>query len=170
MVSFKATIQQNGSAKDKTGWTYVIIPASQAKKLVSGKLGFRVKGRLDAYALKQVAVMPMGDGSFMLPLNATMRKAIGKQRGDTIQVALDVDKQKLQLSRELIAALGDEPEALGFFNTLTPSHRLYFSKWIESAKTTETKTRRIVQSVIALSDKKGYGEMIRENKKKTLLD
>ena len=171
MISFKATIQQNGSAKEKTGWSFIIIPASLAKKLVgNSRQAFRVKGHLDRYGLKQVAVMPLGDGTFMLPVNATMRKGLGKQRGDKIQVELEVEKQKPQLSRDLMAALNDEPEALQFFNTLTPSHRLYFSNWIESAKTRETKTRRIVQSVIALSDKKGYGEMIRENKKKTMPD
>ncbi|MEI9933349.1 MAG: YdeI/OmpD-associated family protein [Ferruginibacter sp.] len=48
----------------------------------------------------------------------------------------------------------DEPEALAFFNTLPNGHKNYFGGWIRSAKTEETKTKRIAQAVNALS--KGY--------------
>lgn len=106
----------------------------------------------------------MGDGSFMLPVNATMRKALGKTQGDKVKVTLNVDKRPLELSADLMISLEDEPAALDFFNTLPMSHRQYFSKWIESAKTVETKTKRIVSAVMALSQRKGYGEMMRENK------
>jgi hypothetical protein len=46
------------------------------------------------------------------------------------------------------------------------SHQVYFSKWIESAKTNATKTKRIVMALTAFSKKQGYPEMIRENKNK----
>ena len=37
--------------------------------------------------------------------------------------------------------LGDEPSADAFFKTLAGSHQRYFSKWIDDAKTVETKTK-----------------------------
>ena len=156
MITFTTTIKRDDRSKEKTGWSYIIISASRAKKLVSGsRLGFRVKGKIDSHTLNKTSVLPMGDGSFMLPVNGTIRKAIGKESGDNVTLVLEVDKRKLELSKDLLASLADEPRALEFFNSLSMSHRQYFSKWIESAKTVETKTKRIVNSVIALSHKKG---------------
>jgi len=65
--------------------------------------------------------------------------------------------------------LSDEPVALDFFNSLPGSHKKYFSKWIESAKTSETKANRITRAVVALSRKMGYGEMMRMNRNEDLL-
>jgi hypothetical protein len=47
---------------------------------------------------------------------------------------------------------------------MPPSHQAYWSKWIESAKTEGTRTKRITQSVIALAKKFDYGQMIRSLK------
>lgn len=163
LITFTTTIQRDDRSREKMGWSYVIIPAAQARKLNKGsKLGFRVKGFIDDYALKQISVLPMGDSTFMLPVNGTMRKALRKQRGDKVTLRLAIDKRKVELSKDLMLSLADEPNALEHFNTLPMSHRQYFSRWIESAKTEATKTRRIVSAVIALSQKKGYGEMLRE--------
>ncbi|HVF97457.1 MAG TPA: YdeI/OmpD-associated family protein, partial [Flavisolibacter sp.] len=51
------------------------------------------------------------------------------------------------------------------FESLTKGHRLYFSKWIESAKTEPTKAKRIAMAVNALAKGWGYPEMMRANKK-----
>ena len=53
----------------------------------------------------------------------------------------------------------------GIFKTLAKSHQNYFSKWIESAKTEGTKTKRIALAVNALSKQWDYGTMIREDKR-----
>jgi uncharacterized protein YdeI (YjbR/CyaY-like superfamily) len=65
------------------------------------------------------------------------------------------------LSLEFVECLNDEPRALDFFKTLPRGHQNYFSKWIESAKTENTKAKRIAQAVNALAKKQGYGEMLR---------
>jgi len=165
MVKFTTTIKRDDRSKDKTGWSYIIIPITHAKTLAAGsRLGFRVKGSIDNYALNKTSVLPMGNGTFMLPVNGTMRKAIGKEKGEKVTLTLEADKRKIELSKDLMTSLADEPAALEHFNTLPMSHRQYFSKWIESAKTTATKTKRIVSAVIALSQKKGFGEMMREER------
>lgn len=165
MATFTALIRRDDRSKEKTGWSYIIIPAAQANKLTPGsRLGFRIKGKIDAHVLNKTSVLPMGDGTFMLPVNGTMRKALGKQHGDKVKLSIEVDKRKIELSKDLMMSLADEPAALDYFNSLSMSHRQYFSKWIEAAKTVDTKTKRIVASVIALSQKKNYGEMMREIK------
>jgi uncharacterized protein YdeI (YjbR/CyaY-like superfamily) len=62
--------------------------------------------------------------------------------------------------------LEDEPKALAFFQQLSRGHQNYFSKWIESAKTPQTKAARIVKTVRGLSMSLDYGEMIRYFKEK----
>lgn len=165
MVQFTTTILQFAEQGDKTGWTYIHITPDIADQLKPGwKKSYRVKGKLDKYAIKGVALIPHGGGSFILPINATMRKGTGKHKGAMLNVQLQEDKAPQTLSPELMECLDDEPRALEFFKTLAPSHQAYFSKWIESAKTEVTKTKRIAQTVNGLSHKMGYGELIRSLK------
>lgn len=164
MLRFNTTIEKFDKKGEKTGWSYISISSAQAKKLKTSKVSFRVKGSIDSFKLKQMALIPMGDGDFILPVNATMRKALGKRQGDNVKVSLAADDDKYVLSPYLVACLRDEPSAFSFFKTLSGSHQKYFSKWIESAKTTQTKTKRILMAVTALAQGKGYPEMIRMNK------
>jgi len=75
---------------------------------------------------------------------------------------LEVDLKKIELSKDLMICLEDEPEALSYFNSLAPSHQKYFSKWIESAKSEETKAIRIARTLKAMIRKLKYSEMLRE--------
>ena len=166
MISFTATIHKFDKKGEKTGWTYIEISAARANLLKpKTKVSFRVRGTLDSYSLKQTALIPMGDGKFILPINAAIRKATGKRQGDKLKVILEADDRKFILSPDLIACLKDEPPAYEYFKTLPGSHQKYFSKWIDSAKTSATKTKRILMALLALSNKKGYPEMLRENKR-----
>lgn len=168
MVQFVATLLKFDKKGEKTGWTYIEVPASKSAKIKPGqKVSFRVKGTFDSYAFEKVAMLPMGEGDFIIPINGTMRKALGKKQGDKIKVSLEADEQKLKLSHDLMACLKDEPEALAFFKTLPGSHQRYFSKWVEGAKTAQTKTRRIVTCVTAFSRKMSYGEMLRSYRKES---
>lgn len=166
MITFSTTIQRFDKKGEKTGWTFIEISASQAQKLKPNtKVSFRVKGKLDEFEIQKTALIPMGDGKFILPINATIRKGIKKKQGDKLKVALEADEREIALSHDLITCLKDDPQAYTFFKSLTKGHQQYFSKWIESAKTAQTKTKRIVMAVVALAQKQGYPEMIRANKR-----
>lgn len=167
MIKFSTTILKFDEQGEKTGWTYIEIPADIAEQIKpNNKKSFRVKGKLDSLKIESIALMPMGNGSFIMPFNAAMRKATGKRRGATITVAIEEDKKPLQLNAYFLACLNDEPAALKKFNSLPGSHKNYFSKWIDSAKTEQTKTKRIAAAVAALSRNFGYAEMMREAKTK----
>ena len=109
--------------------------------------------------------MPMGDGNFILSVNAEMRKAIKRNHGAMVEVELSVDTSEFKIDSDLMECLNEDQEALAYFNKLPPSHRNYYSKWIESAKTEDTKAKRIALTLNALSKQMNYGEMLRENKK-----
>lgn len=165
MIQFSTTILQFDKKGEKTGWSYIEISAAQARKLNSGcKVSFRVKGKLDNYAFEKVALIPMGEGNFIMPINGKIRKAIQKQRGAVLKVTMQVDVRELQISHDLMDCLSEDPGAMEFFKSLPKSHQNYFSKWIESAKTAQTKTKRIVMTINAMSKKQGFGEMLRAYK------
>ncbi len=165
MVNFFARVLKFEKQGEKTGWTYVEIPADIAQKLKPGnKKSFRVKGLLDGFPVSRVALLPVGAGSFILPLNAAIRKGTGKKHGAMLRLQLTEDKKTIPLSRDLMDCLADEPAANKFFNKLPASHRQYFSKWIESAKTEPTKVKRISQTVAAMSAGLGFAEMLRAAK------
>lgn len=166
MIEFKALIERFGKKGEKTGWTYVEVSQEQAEELLPGnKKSFRVKGKLDQYSFEWLALIPMGEGCFILPLNAEIRKAIQKGQGDLLHISMEPDGKEKPLSPEFLVCLEDDPAAKSFFETLPKGHQRYFSNWIESAKTEPTKAGRITQAVIALGMGLGYPEMIRMNKK-----
>jgi Domain of unknown function (DUF1905)/Bacteriocin-protection, YdeI or OmpD-Associated len=165
MVTFTTRLLKFEKQGDKTGWTYLVVSKQHAAQLKPGtKTSFRVKGKLNDYPIEMIALLPMGDGDFILPFNNTMRKGTGKKEGDSLKVQLVVDERTIKPSADFIQCLKDEPRAYAFFKTLAPSHQAYFSKWIDSAKTESTKTKRITMALIALGSGQGYGEMIRANK------
>ncbi|MBS1620481.1 MAG: DUF1905 domain-containing protein [Bacteroidetes bacterium] len=166
MVRFTAIIKQFGEQGEKTGWTYIEIPIDLAKKLKPGsKKSFRVKGKLDQYSIKYIALLPMGGGSFIMALNKAMRKGIRKNKGAMIKVQLEEDQDLYQLNKDFLECLNDEPEGESYFRALPKSHQDYYSKWIESAKTEQTRTKRIAMAVSSLSKKLGFPEMLRTERK-----
>ncbi|HVX49335.1 MAG TPA: YdeI/OmpD-associated family protein [Chitinophagaceae bacterium] len=165
MITFTTTILKFDEQGEKTGWTYILIPEKIAVKIKPGnKKSFRVKGKLDNFSIKGVALLPMGGGDFIMPLNANMRKAIKKRQGAMLNVAITVDAEEMRPPLELIECLQDEPAAQACFNKLPKSHQNYYTKWINDAKTEQTKTKRIAQAVSALAKGMHYGEMIRAQK------
>ena len=166
MIAYNTTLLKFDKKGEKTGWTFIEISAAQAKKLKDSKVSFRVKGTLDSHKLSQVALVPMGEGAFILAVNGVMRKALGKKAGDKVKVTLEADESKIILSHDMMACLKDEPAALAAFKKLPGSHQKYFSRWIESAKTANTKTKRIVMTVEALAKKMNFGEMLRAERGK----
>jgi hypothetical protein len=166
MVKYSTTILKFEKMGEKTGWTYIVVPADIAEELKPGyRQSFRVKGKLDNFKIAAVALLPMGDGSFIMALNADIRKGIAKKLGAKLDVQLTVDNNPDPVSSpEFIECLKDEPAAFEYFNSLPKGHRNYFMKWIESAKTAPTKAKRIAQAVTAMSRKQDYSTMMRSNR------
>ncbi len=166
MIHFTAVLQRFEEKGEKSGWTYIEIPTDVTQRLNPGvRTSFRVKGKIDDHPLKQTALIPIGEGTFILPTNAEMRRAIRKQDGARATLEFELDTSPLELSEDLMNCLAYDPQALAFFNTLPQGHRNYYSQWIDSAKTIETRVKRISQALRGLAMSMGYGEMIRYFKK-----
>jgi hypothetical protein len=165
MISFTTTIKKFEEQGEKTGWTYIDVPASIAQQLKAGtKTAFRVKGKLDDFIFEKISLAPMGSGHFILPLNEAVRKKIGKQKGAFLQVQLTADESRLPLPPAFIECLKDEPDALDFFNHLPMSHQNYFVRWLSGVKGEEAVAKRLAQAVTALAKKQNFADMIKSNK------
>jgi hypothetical protein len=84
--TFTATIEKDNV---NSGWTCVIW--DESADFFGTRKAVKVAGTVDGYEF-QATFMPFGDGRHMLPLRAALRKAIGKDIGDTVEVHL---KEKL---------------------------------------------------------------------------
>ena len=169
MQSFTSTIKKFGEQGEKTGWSYLEVPAEIAEQLKPGyRKSYRVKGKLDNYKIQQVSMLPMGGGNFIIPLNATIRRAIGKSKGAVVMLQLAEDSRGLEIYPELIKCLKDEPAALDNFRKQPGSHQRYFSKWILSAKTDITKAKRIAMTVKAMANNLDFGQMLRNEREHNL--
>lgn len=147
---------------EKTGWSYIRISAKLARQLDPGnKKSFRVKGRLDDHPISGMALLPMGEGDFIMALKAAVRKAIRKQKGDTVEVQIELDKKEIAPPRELLECLADEPVAQQYFKGLPKSHQNWYGNWVKAAKTEHTRARRIAQIIDGMVKRMTFGEMIR---------
>ena len=142
----------------KGGWTYTQIPGIPRNKNVP--FGFvRVRGTIDGVEIKGYNMMPMKNGNLFLPVKASLRKQIRKERGDYVHVILYPDNLPTELPGELILCLEDEPAAYTAFNACTESEKKAFIEWIYSAKTEATKADRIAKTI----DKLLKGKSLSDN-------
>ena len=112
----------------------------------------------------------MGEGNFIMPIDATIRKAIKKMRvGEKVVLQMEEDKAEVKLSADLLSCLEDDKKAKSYFNSLPKSHQNYYSKWIESAKTDATKAKRIAMAMNAFNNNLSYAEMLRAEREDKLI-
>ncbi|KIO78183.1 hypothetical protein TH53_05275 [Pedobacter lusitanus] len=168
MITFEAEIERFSKMGEKTGWTYVVIPmeiAAQIKK--DYRKSFRVEGFLDTVPVKGLSLIPMGEGDYILALNANLRKQLKKEEGAMLRLELAEDKTfRIEMPEDLELCLLDERYCLENFLKLPKSHQNYYITWLNSAKTEPTRIKRLTQIVIAMDKQQTFSEMMRSNKGK----
>lgn len=100
----------------------------------------------------RTTVAPMGGANFV-PLSAEHRTAAGVAAGDEIdvEIVLDTAERTVDVPPDLVEALDRAGAARGAFDALSYTRRKEWARLVESAKTPETRQRRIAKAVGELS-------------------
>lgn len=149
------------------GWAYIDVPRAIAQQLKPDyKQVYRVRGEIDGHPFSGMALMPKGEGDYILAINGSMRKVLNKGVGDRLFLRLEEDKEfVIEVPEDLeICLLDDETDLMERFMALAKSHRNYFIKYINDAKTEPTRAKRIAMTVEAMSLGMDFGAMIRLDK------
>jgi hypothetical protein len=145
-MRFRTTILQSG--KTATG---IRIPDQIVEALASGKRP-PVKVTINGFTYRStVAVM---DDAYMVGVSAENRAGAGVAGGDEVDVDIELDTapREVAVPADLAAALDAEPAARRTFDGLSNSNKGWHTYQITTAKTDETRQRRIAKSVEALKE------------------
>lgn len=164
MITFRTEIERFHEMGEKTGWTYVFIPFDIANQIKPDcRRSFRVRGHLDQVAIEGLSLVPMGDGNFIIALNAALRKKLRKEKGAVLDLSLAEDSTfKIEMPEDLEICLSDEPHLMQNFLKQPKSHQNYFINWLNTAKTDATRTKRMVKIVSAMDKNWDFGTMMRD--------
>ena len=95
-------------------------------------------------------------GEFLLGFSRAVRDGAGVEIGDAIEVEIALDRaaREVDVPAALTEALAGDRQARAAFDRLAYTHRKAYARWIDDAKRSETRARRITQAL----------EMLREGK------
>jgi hypothetical protein len=154
MLQFKARIEIIGVNP------YVLLPAKVLKGIFDEagkeKGPIPVCGTIDGH--KYIQTLVKYSGAWRLYLNMPMRKAAGKDVGDTAEftIAFDPADRTVPMPAELAAALKKNKKAQVVFDNLIPSRKKEIMRYINSLKTEESVDRNVARAIKFLLGKERF--------------
>lgn len=138
---FTAIIRDAGG-----GGAFVIVPFDVEKTF--GKKRVPVHATIDGISYRGTLVR-MGSPEHLLIVRKDIRRTIGKEIGDEVNIAVweDTDERTVDIPPDLRAALEAAPDANARFEKLAYTHRREYVQHINDAKKEETRLRRIEKTI-----------------------
>jgi hypothetical protein len=135
--------------KNATG---IHVPALAVEALGGGRQP-AVIATVNGYTYR-ATIMGYDPADPLMPFAAEHRAASGIKAGDPIEVelVLDTAPREVEVPDDLAAALAADPAAKAFFDGLSNSNKRVHTLSIESAKSPDTRARRVEKSIALLRE------------------
>lgn len=146
---FKAVLKKH----PKINAAYIEFPYDVQKEFgTSGQV--KVKSEFD-HVKYRGSLVKMNMPCHWIGVTQAIRKKIGKNPGDTIQVIIEKDEQPrtVTIPDDLKEALYHKSELKHIFDSLSYTDQKEYVVWIESAKKSETRERRLAKLQEMLAQK-----------------
>ena len=147
---FKARLFRDPKAAKTGSWTLLNVPKVVSKKLRSMT---KVEGTMNGHPFR-APLEPNAAGGYSLRVNNAMREGAGADAGDTVKLAILGPEPEPTVPADLHSAFKTCGQAKSLWNDLTILGRLDWIRWIEAAKTPQTRARRVRRTVEQLSEGK----------------
>jgi hypothetical protein len=141
-VKFSSTLEES---HNKLWGAHIPVPESIARRL-TGAGSRRVLCSLNDTEERQCALVPFGDGTYVITVNKSLRDRLHLSFGMDVQIKLRKDESTygLPMPDELEELLRQDKEGNRFFSALTPGRRRTLLYAVGSAKKTENRLARAV--------------------------
>jgi len=143
-------------SNNKLWGAHFIVPDIIARVFVSNDAR-RVVCVLHDVIEYQCALLPKGDGSFLITVNKKTRDALRLKPGSPLRVSLRRDDSEygLPMPEELAEVLAQEEEGNRLFHALTPGKQRTLLYIVGNVKNTDTRLRRAIAIVEHLKQNSG---------------
>ena len=150
MIRFKAKLLRPKAVKARS-WNFLVLP-----KVASARLPTRsattIEGTLNGIGFKAM-LEPDGQKSHWLKVPRKLRDTAEAEVGDVVQLAIKPAARELEptVPADLRKALAAAPQARAVWSDITPVARRDWILWMVSAKTLETRARRVENACAMLA-------------------
>jgi len=144
---FKAVLEDPEEGIDAA---YVSIPFD-VEEVFGTKGHVKVKALFDGQPYRGI-LANMGTGCHVIIVRKDIREAIRKKVGDTVTVEVEEDLQErvVDVPEDLKKLLTRNAKAKTFFDSLYYTNRKEYAGWISGAKKTETREKRLKETISKL--------------------
>ena len=107
-----------------------------------------VHGWIDGLAFENTLV-PRGGGNYRFHLHSKIWRKLQIDAGAAVEVTMLLDRERREavVPPDLAAELANTPRALAAFNAVSASLRRHIVRWVDAAKQSKTRDKRIQQTV-----------------------
>jgi len=125
-------------------------------KAGKNKVQLPITMKIDGHEFKQTLVKYAGD--WRLYLNTPMRKAAGKDVGDTatFEIEFDTEERTISINPKLVKALAENKQAKDIFDGLAPYLQKEIIRYIANLKTEESIDRNVKKAIQFLLGKERF--------------
>jgi hypothetical protein len=147
MKKFKGLLE---NPEKKMDIAYIAIPFD-VENVYGTKGQVKVKVTFDGHPYRGV-IANMGTGCHIIGVRKDIRKAIGKEVGDIVNVTIEKDEEErvVDMPEDLKKLIFKNRQAREFYESLSYTNRKEYAVWISSAKKEETREKRLEQTLSKL--------------------